>query len=78
MPTKVPEVKTVDSDAPGAYGDPNLFKFARLPVVLTADLPAASAAMNGRIFIEQATGSDRNLVFYAGGERHRIDGAGNV
>jgi len=43
-------------------------------VVLTADLPAASTDMDGRIIIEDGGAGDRNLIVYAGGQRFRIDG----
>jgi len=49
-----------------------------IPVVLTASLPLAAAANDGMIIIEQGAAGDMNLVFYAAGERHRVDGAGNV
>lgn len=48
---------------------------SKLEVVATASLPAAAAALNGRILIEDGGAGDRNLIFYAGGERFRIDGA---
>lgn len=47
-------------------------------VVATASLPAAAAAQNGRILIEDNGAGDRNLIFYSGGERFRIDGGANV
>jgi hypothetical protein len=47
-------------------------------VIDTASLPAASAAMNGTILIENAGAGNRNLIVYAGGERFRIDGGANV
>lgn len=43
-------------------------------VVATASLPAAGAAEDGRILIEDNGTGDRNLVVYAGGQRFRIDG----
>lgn len=51
---------------------------AGLSVVATADLPAAAAAQNGRVVIEDNGVGDRNLVFYSGGQRFRIDGGANV
>lgn len=45
-----------------------------LRVVATASLPAAAAAMNGTVLIEDVGAGDRNLIVYAGGERFRIDG----
>ena len=48
------------------------------PVVATASLPAASAAMDGRILIEDAGAGNRNLIVYAGAQRFRIDGGANV
>jgi hypothetical protein len=50
----------------------------RLPIVATASLPAAAAAMDGTILIENGGAGDRNLIIYAGGQRFRIDGGGNV
>lgn len=49
-----------------------------IPVVATANLPAAGASEDGSIVIENAGAGDMNIVFYAGGERHRIDGGANV
>lgn len=43
-------------------------------VVATASLPAAAAAMDGHVLIEDAAVGDRNLIIYAGGQRFRIDG----
>jgi hypothetical protein len=43
-------------------------------VVATGALPAAAAARDGTILIEDAGAGDRNLIIYAGGERFRIDG----
>lgn len=47
-------------------------------VVATASLPAAGAAMDGTVIIEDAGAGNRNLIIYAGGERFRIDGGANV
>lgn len=47
-------------------------------VVATASLPAAAAAMNGHILIEDNGAGDRNLIIYAGGQRFRIDGGAAV
>ncbi len=47
-------------------------------VVLTVDLPTAAAAQDGRYVIEDAGAGDRNLVFYAGGQRFRVDGGAPV
>jgi len=49
----------------------------KLPIVATANLPAASTAMNGAAIIEDAGTGDRNLILYAGGQRFRIDGGAN-
>jgi hypothetical protein len=46
----------------------------RSPVIATASLPAAGAANDGRVVIEDNGTGDRNLVIYAGGQRFRIDG----
>jgi hypothetical protein len=43
-------------------------------VIATASLPAAAAARNGTMLIEDAGAGDRNLIIYAGGQRFRIDG----
>jgi hypothetical protein len=48
--------------------------YGQLPVVLTANLPAAGAAQDGIALIEDAGAGDRNLIIYGGGERFRIDG----
>jgi hypothetical protein len=47
-------------------------------IVATANLPAAAAAQNGRLIIEDNGTGDRNLIVYAGGQRFRIDGGANV
>lgn len=44
------------------------------PMMTTATLPAAGAAQNGKIIIEDAGGGTRNLIFYAGGLRYRVSG----
>lgn len=48
------------------------------PVVATASLPAAGAAQNGLILIEDAGAGDRNLIVYGGTQRFRIDGGAAV
>ncbi|NKE69904.1 hypothetical protein [Candidatus Manganitrophus noduliformans] len=45
-----------------------------IPVVATGSLPAAGAAEDGSVLIEDAGAGDRNIIFYAGGQRFRIDG----
>jgi len=50
----------------------------KIPVVATSDLPAASAAMNGIILIEDNGTGDRNIIIYAGSQRFRIDGGANI
>ena len=45
-----------------------------IDVVATGSLPAAAAAQDGRILIEDAGTGDRNVIIYAGGQRFRIDG----
>jgi hypothetical protein len=50
----------------------------KVPLVLTASLPVAAVADDGLLIIEQGAAGDMNLVFYAAGERHRVDGGGNV
>jgi Pectate lyase superfamily protein len=47
----------------------------RIPVLATANLPAAGSAWDGLFVIEDAGRGNRNLVFYAGGRRFRVDGA---
>ena len=47
---------------------------AKTQVVATASLPAANAAWNGFVLIEDAGAGDRNLIIYAGAQRFRIDG----
>jgi len=44
------------------------------PVVLTADLPAASPQLDGLMVVEQGAGSTRNLVVYTTGLRIRFTG----
>lgn len=46
----------------------------RVAPVLTASLPAGSASEDGRILIENAGGSNRNIIIYDGGLRFRILG----
>jgi len=43
-------------------------------VVTTANLPPGAASLDGLILVENAGGSARNLIFYAGGNRYRISG----
>jgi Pectate lyase superfamily protein len=50
----------------------------RHPVVPTASLPAAGVLEDGRILIEDGGAGNRNLVFYAGGQRFRVDGGASV
>ncbi len=45
------------------------------PVVLTANLPAPSSALDGLVVVEQGAGSTRNLVVYSTGLRIRLTGA---
>lgn len=47
-------------------------------VIATGSLPAAGAAMDGTILIEDVGAGDRNLIIYAGGQRFRIDGGAAV
>ena len=54
------------------------FDKLKIEVVLTANLPAAATAQDGKILIEDGGAGDRNIIIYAGGERFRIDGGGNV
>lgn len=54
------------------------FPTLKTPAIATGSLPAAGAAENGRIIIEDAGAGNRNLIIYAGGERFRIDGGPNV
>jgi hypothetical protein len=48
------------------------FTDLRTPAIATASLPAAGSGQDGRLVIETAGGSDRNLLVYAGGRRDRI------
>jgi hypothetical protein len=48
------------------------FTDLRTPAIATASLPAAGSTQDGRLVIEDAGGSDRNLLVYAGGRRDRI------
>jgi hypothetical protein len=52
----------------------NLLKELAIPVVPTASLPAAGAAQNGRILIEDGGAGVGNLILYKGGQRFRITG----
>lgn len=47
---------------------------AHTSVVATASLPAAGAARDGLMLLEDVGAGDRNLIIYAGSERFRIDG----
>jgi len=67
--TTINEVNAVAQTAPDFYTH---------EVIATANLPAAAAANNGRIIIEDNGTGDRNLVFYAGGQRFRIDGGAAI
>src|SRR5258708_32357701 len=46
-----------------------------LYIILTANIPAASASLNGRVFIEDGGSGVGNLIFYKGGQRFRLTGA---
>lgn len=46
----------------------------RIPVVLTASLPAAGTANDKKIIIEDGGAGNGNLIIYVGGQRFRIDG----
>lgn len=46
----------------------------KIDVIATASLPAAGAAQDGRMLIEDAGAGDRNVIVYAGGQRFRVDG----
>lgn len=48
--------------------------FFRLRVYTTANLPAPTAALNGQFVIEDAGGTNRNLVFYENGHSYRVTG----
>lgn len=50
----------------------------QIPVILTANLPAADANNDGLILIEDAGAGNRNIMIYAGGQRFRIDGGSAV
>ena len=54
------------------------FPVGAIPVIATASLPAASAALDGTIVIEDNGAGDQNLIIYSNGERYRIDGGSNV
>lgn len=56
----------------------NLAFAKQLPLVARADLAAAASAMDGQIVIDDNGAGDRNLVFYSGGQRFRVDGGSNV
>lgn len=49
-----------------------------IPLVQRADLASAATAMDGTVVIDDNGSGDRNIVFYAGGQRFRIDGGSNV
>lgn len=48
------------------------------PVILTANLPAAGAAQDGLVIVENGGAGNGNIVFYVGGQRFRIDGGAAV
>ena len=45
-----------------------------VPIIASGSLPAAAAAENGALVLEDVAAGDRNLIIYAGGQRFRIDG----
>jgi hypothetical protein len=81
MNTKIP---IVASGGPGKvltqgvslelYADTAGFAGFKVPIVLTANLPAPGPAQDGKLFIEDSGTGDRNIVLYAGGQRFRVDG----
>ena len=89
MPTKVIRKAKIGNDDLSIYdgtatfsrgtssgSTQNISKFpvGAIPVIATASLPAAAAALNGTIIIEDGGTGDRNIIVYAGGQRFRIDG----
>lgn len=56
-------------------GNTNLEDKNPTNIIATASLPAAGAAQDGKVIIEDAGAGDRNLIIYAGGQRFRIDGS---
>ena len=77
MPRALKVVKN-PSTSEQAYGDPAIYLNIAFPVVLTADLPAAGGDMDGRACIEDAGAGNCNFVFWARGERYKVDGGSNV
>lgn len=70
-------IRRLDGNAivdPNSTGSGNVQNLLTHGVIATASLPAAAAAQDGRIVIEDNGAGDRNLVVYAGGQRFRIDG----
>lgn len=68
-----PPIKLFEITFDGRMKLPSTGK-AHIPVVATASLPAAAAAEDGSILIEDNGTGDRNLIIYSGGQRFRIDG----
>lgn len=62
----------------GFFQDIDISASAKIPIVATSDLPAASTAMNGTILIEDNGTGNRNIIIYAGSQRFRIDGGANI
>ena len=50
----------------------------RLPILATADLPAAGAAQNGLAILEDAGSGNVNLIIYGHAQRFRIDGGSAI
>jgi hypothetical protein len=48
--------------------------FSSGSVVATANLPAASADLNGLMLVEDAGAGDQNIIIYGNSQRFRIDG----
>lgn len=63
-----------DTDKKILYYDVGTWEEMRVETIATASLPAAGAAQNGRLIIEDVGAGDRNLILYAGGQRFRVDG----
>ena len=55
-----------------------MFGVYGIPIVARASLPAAGAAQDGLIIMDDNGTDDVNLMLYARGERFRIDGGADV
>ena len=74
LPFQVQALRVIPNSTQKDMGSASLQWRVFNSVIATGSLPAAGAAQDGLIIIEDAGAGNRNLIIYGGGERFRIDG----